>query len=55
MHIFCSDHEGWEALVAAAGYNPAGMITFFQKLLLLDPTGDGATHWDSTHPGTSAV
>jgi predicted Zn-dependent protease len=52
-HEFQADDEGWKAMVKTAGYNPIGMITFFEKLRQLTPEDDGTTHWDSTHPGTA--
>ncbi len=51
-HEYEADMEGWTALMNSAGYNPVGMITLFEKLLQLEPEGDGLTHWDKTHPGT---
>jgi predicted Zn-dependent protease len=42
--------------VMRAGYNPTGMLTFFQKLLQMEQSGGGgsggASAWFSDHPGT---
>jgi Zn-dependent protease with chaperone function len=40
-----ADTTGWEALTETAGFDQRGMITFFEKLMQLDPKGDGKTHW----------
>jgi beta-barrel assembly-enhancing protease len=52
-HEFEADDAGWRAMMAVNGYDPKGMISFFEKLLQLTPDNDGTTHWDSTHPGTA--
>ncbi len=52
-HEFEADESGWEALVLSrSGYSPKGMISLFDKLMLLNADDDGLTHWHSTHPGT---
>jgi predicted Zn-dependent protease len=46
--------EGGFNNVIAAGINPTGMLTFFQKLLSQEQGGGGAASaWFSDHPGTS--
>ena len=46
--------EGGFRNVIAAGINPRGMLTFFQKLLSEEQSGSGgnASAWFSDHPGT---
>ena len=48
--------EGGFQNVLKAGYNPTGMLTFFQKLLSEEQAAGGGTsavsNWFSDHPGT---
>ncbi|HEX2780276.1 MAG TPA: M48 family metallopeptidase [Gemmatimonadaceae bacterium] len=46
--------EGGFQNVLRSGYNPNGMLTFFQKLLAEEQSGGGGAvaNWFSDHPGT---
>ena len=50
-----ADDGGFQNVVRA-GYNPTGMLTFFQKLLAMEQQGgggaSGVSAWFSDHPGT---
>ena len=49
-----ADNCGWE-MIQRSSYQTTGMISFFEKLLLLESAQGGSDRsqwWSSTHPGT---